>query len=370
MLNPPLKIDRRGLTPKPNFDGTIMTAYPNGDKPQGGGLAINSVTGTFAAGNTLTIDGTFTAKRNGQLFFTNFESETLGQNVTTISQHDSGGEAFYVASNDTPYFGSRFARCNAVQQSPVTAGVVFGTKLDEVYAEMWCRIDLIDFTDPSVAQIKLPRLSYTNNLSGDHQGLNSALNTIKQENGSNTANARPAYEGQTAWFGNMFNSPSPWHRYVYYSRLGTLDTANGERYVKVGENESFTFSGFPDGHLASPTGAVASTEWAGEQVVNRTADTPSDIGAYLIPYYTRGGQTTEIDADRIYINDSPERVVVGDASTWSACSHDKTFILKQDSRTASQIVADVDTTGPLEGLSAWLYVFNSDGTYNENGVAL
>lgn len=49
-LNPPTSIDRRGLTPKVNFDGTYASEYPNGDKPEPSvditDLAVTSKTAT------------------------------------------------------------------------------------------------------------------------------------------------------------------------------------------------------------------------------------------------------------------------------------------------------------------------------------
>ena len=129
---------------------------------------------------------------------------------------------------------------------------------------------------------------------------------------------------------------------------------DGERYIKIGAINDFTFSGFPGGHFASPDGSVAPPEWKGSQVIARDANFEGLLQRIFMPYYTRSDQSTISRIDRLFANDSPERVVVGDASTFTGCAPEKRFVLRQNSRTGNQIEVDIDSLGPLSAGPVYL----------------
>jgi hypothetical protein len=348
---------------------TVQINAINEDEP-----VISSVSGSFEASGTLTVNGSFTAKRNGQMYFIDFEDETLGEQVTSLDQLADSDEP-YRAHAVTPKFGSMYARCHAIQNRLKTAGIVLASTQNEIYVESWARLQVPDFTSEfGNAQVKMFRLVPSTSIGENHQGRNPVLTTTYSDTNGLQAQVRPTGEDTSqgdfygSGFGNYLNT---WLRHVYYVKLGSPSVTDGKRYCKLGPINKFTYSSVPaPGHMASINGTVSETEWDGEPILLNDGTLEGLIGTVLMPYYTREDQETISDVDRIYINDSPERVVVGNASTWLACSHDKTYILKQNSRTTSQIVADVDTVTPLEGESAYLYVFNSDGSYNSEGWPL
>ncbi|WP_138438578.1 hypothetical protein [Marinobacter alexandrii] len=329
---------------------------------------ISSISGTFTAGQVATISvGNLSTKRNGQLAFINFEAETAGQVVTSI-QHANLDPGFqkYECETAGSLFGSKYARCHAIQTRPDQAGIVFDQPYREIFFEGWTRYQVPDFVAVGDAQIKFWRLVPYSTIGADAQGELPRLTWTREDGNGFLLNVDPGPSGQAAWYGStpLTNVWEPWSGFM---KMGDLNTANGKIYAKVGAEDSFTFSGFPGGHAASPDGSIASSEWDGNEYQIDDGLLQGEIHRLLVPYYTRSDQETILDIDRIFANDSPERVVVGDASTFTACTPGKRFILKQNGRSGGQIEVDIDSLGPLATGPVYAYVVNSDGLYNTEG---
>lgn len=371
--------------------GRRMRVRPNAEAPgefkgaidsvpnqwiQGQSPEIDSVSGIFAVGQELTISvNNLSTKRSGQLHYENFEGLAVGQDPGELNAA-IGTDGLYAGSDDRPIFGSVFPRDNAVQRNLDKLWVELGAEYrTELYAEVWLRVLKTDFDDPAGAQIKYPRLTPALDNTGNAQGTNPILGaTDNAANGSIGLTKRPdSIDGEPA-LNYYFPRPpeDTWFKLVYYIRLNDEGVKNGERYLKGSYFDSATNSQL-DGtgqHYASPTGVVAPTEWKGEPIEFDLASMTDGAGFrsfIATPYYQRDGQSTVIDAARQFINDSPERVMVGDAPTWAACDQSKTFVLPTTSRDNGVVVANVDDLGPLAGSAAYLYVFNSDGLCNEAG---
>lgn len=339
---------------------SAASAWVEGTEP-----TVEAVSGTFTAGGTATLTvGNLSTKRNGQLAFINFEGETVGQQSPSLD-YEGTAPVNYLVESSSPYFGSRYVIQEANNVEMGAAGIELAQNYDEIYAESWAFIETPDFNSGGDEQVKLFRLvPNTAGISGNFQASNPMqavfhLNT----NLAVTQNPDPS-TGGASWYGDVHLNEG-WRRYVMYTKLGDANVPNGKRYIKVADTHTYTYSGGV--HFASPSGTVAATEWDGEELITRDSSSDTGLGMYVLPYYHRSDQHTISRVARIFLNDSPERVVVGDASAWSACSHLKTFVLKQVSRSGNQIVVDVDTLGPLATGPVYLYVFNQDGLYNSNG---
>jgi len=85
--------------------------------------------------------------------------------------------------------------------------------------------------------------------------------------------------------------------------------------------------------------------------------------AVNLPFYTTYAQDIDVYADAIYINDSAERVEIGDRPVMEACG--KLVVQKQLHRTNSQIAVSLET-GNLDRSDDWyLFVVNKDGEYSD-----
>nr|BBJ03797.1 hypothetical protein YBY_16450 [Marinobacter nauticus] len=356
---PPSVVEARSLAVELGQGGGGLPGEPT--EPTGSPV-INSVSGSFTEGAQATITAdNLTAKRNGQLRFIDFKDEILDQKVTGITQ-DSGTPGYVAKSGGI--FGGVMAECHAIQQSLNTAAIVLEQGEQELFFEGWAHIQTPDFDSGGDEQIKLFRIVPGSSLGDSAQNQNPTINFM--------VHTAFIVVGQPdvnpgSWYANGTFPWNEWSRWTMYLRLGDEGIANGERYAKVGAINKWTYSGVPGGHFASPTGAVHESEWRGEPQVTCDSATTGLLQRIFMPYYTRSDQETISRIDRLYLNDSPERVVVGDASTWGACDPNKSFILRQVSRNNSEVVVDVDTLGPLSSGPVYLYVFNSDGLYNEAG---
>lgn len=325
---------------------------------------ISSVFGSFAEGSTVTIAGSnFSSKRRGQLAFINFEGETLGELVTSVAQDASGPQ--YVATDTDPLFGSIYARCHAIQESLGTAAVLLGQEYQELFFEGWTRYSAPDFDDPSDAQIKFWRMVPGLTLGETAQNRSPTIVSISEQGNGFTVSAHPEEYIAGIWYGGGAPPQNVWEPWTLFLKIGDPNVANGKRYAKIGDKVNFTYSS--SGHFASPNDVVPASAWDGEDIITNDGSLEGGLGRLFLPYYTRSAQETISEVDRIYLNDSPERVCVGDASTWAACTRTKTFILKQLDRQTDQIDIEVDALGPLATGPAYLYVFNQDGKFNTNG---
>ena len=70
----------------------------------------------------------------------------------------------------------------------------------------------------------------------------------------------------------------------------------------------------------------------------------------------------------IYLDTTQARVMIGDASTWDAVSHFEMQIPQEWSNDSITVAANLGSFSSSDQL--WLYVFNEDGVYNNNGYLI
>lgn len=341
----------------------------SGDWTAGQPPVIESVSGTFQVGQQATISvSNLSAKRNGQLYFENAEGFAVGADFFGGQLVGNNETLPYVVSDDSALFGSRFARRVATQQSLTATAVDLAGSYRDLFFEAWQRFVLTDFTSsPDGPQVKnfrfvsddaawdlmgRPDFGSSFNAAGDH--------TIYQRQTDGGANSETGYAVRP--------SQNQWFRITQYLLWSDAGVANGKRYFKTSADQDISNGSYPaEGHWASPAGVVAPAEWDGEEIVTDNGSGGTGTSHVVLPFYTRSDQTTTMDVDRLFINDSPERVMVGDASTWIACDPYKAFILPQVTRDNGEVVVDIDALGPLATGPVYLYVCNQDGLYNEVG---
>lgn len=396
-----------------------------GDPP-----TISSMSGTFANGNTITLTGgNFSKKRQGQVFFTDFASDTVGQQAAGLT-YFAGSEPNYLVDNtQSPPLGTKSIRLEANLQNMGTTTYEFAANTDEVFFEVWSRVNPVLFHQPNTWSIATPysiweRVKHINPQNGLFYNYESktALNTgntpcyhngtsyvvdetnwlrldqpqvklfrVVDGTGTDSGQGRPVgmlaileadgalyaqsedggLVGGHSGYGTMPPS-NTWVKYTYYVKRGALDVANGQTYLKVGSTFNIRSSSHPaGGHMASPSGAIPATQYtyAGTSFVNNETG-KTNQGLYyrriFMTYFHRSYQHTIVDIAHMFINDSPERVVIGDAATWNACDHTKTYTCKSISRDTTTLSFTAATSSNITG-ALYAYVVNRDGVYNTNG---
>jgi hypothetical protein len=353
-----------------NQSDILQSGYsPNPEWEEGSPPVTNSASGTYVDGNTITLNGlNFSSKTSTPTLFTNFSGGVVGQRAAEFHYWNMTGTADYLITDGVtaPLGSGKIIRAHPIQQSFTEIHYELDEDTDEIFLEAWCRTNRIDFTSsPDAPQIKSFRfVDGTGELTMQDRPLNIAL--LFDSAGDLQASGNPVV-GNGAFFGTAPSS-SAWVKYTMYARKGDLDTANGERFIHVGAENSFTFSGIPGGHFASPTGVVPSSAYQGEGVIMHT----SSSAAYLfrrvaLPYFQREQQESIVDIAQIYINTSKERVVIGDSATWAGLDQTKTHCVNVTNRQYDQIQF-IAEDGQFPTGALYAYVINRDGLYNTNGI--
>jgi hypothetical protein len=340
------------------------STWQEGQPPQ-----VMSFSGTFAEGNEITLN-TYNVSALGQeLYFTDFSNGTIGQRSPDFYYWDMSGTADYLITDevvDAPLGNGKVFRSHAIQQNFTEIHYELDENTDELYLESWCRINRIDFTaSPDAAQIKGFRfVDGTGELTMQDRPLNVAI--LFASDGGLQVSSSPVV-GNGAYFGAAPGN-TEWAKYTIYMRKGALNTADGERFVHVGAENSFTFG--VDEYFNSPSGIVAPEEYAGEPMTIHTDSSAAyQFRRVSLPYYQRDQQETISDICYFRLKNSKEDIIIGDASTWSACDQTKTYGIPHTTRAFGQIKFNAKESALIPG-DAWVYIRNYDGQVNSTGLQL
>jgi hypothetical protein len=336
----------------------------------GGTPTITSKTGTFTQGGTLTLSGSgFSANRNGQVRFLNFSDGTVGQPLsgTNITNSD------YNYSNSTPFSsGGQFIRADWSYIQPGGAIITMAADMHEILVDYWVRINIVDLGGTTDQQIKLARI--VGGRIDDHTASPTML-PIWQMSNSNQPDQVAEYLGGSGvspndWFSAVTPSQNVWQRAtLYYKRNTLINGTDGMRFYRTSWNPTsgYTYSGFPGGEFAAPSGGVDKRLFIGTNLTTwATGDNFDYIGQLFLPFYERDTMHSIVDVANVSINDSLERVEFGDANTWLGCTPSKRVLQPMTARSTTDISVACEI-GPLTSGTVYAYAFNTDGTCNATG---
>lgn len=366
----------------PNYDGTYNSYYPDGDKPEpapdpepepGEPPVITGVTGTIAQGETITITGSnFSTYRSSTLFFTDFSEGQIGESVVdTIAWLDgaSGTDPRnYLFSDEAPLTGTQIARADAVESAPGNLFAVLNG-LDECYVEFVHRKvkTIWDVEGENSPQIKTTRLS-----GGMKHGDRPHIGIIEQSGNIGAPKGRPslvytfASGSQKTFYpsSGIFYEEGQWHRDSLYLKLSDPDVSNGEWWYRTSITNQWSNSTLGDA-FQTPD------EWSEPLSVTRTLDiAESLLETMWFCWYTRSHQSTTVDIDCIYINDSRERVMLSTSPIITASSDYHHVCCPTTAKTGDSIAAKLMLDALPDDSPVYLYVFNHDGSVNENGYQI
>ncbi len=185
-------------------------------------------------------------------------------------------------------------------------------------------------------------------------------------------------EGSATWFnggsevdGSFWGeSPSTdsWVRIELYLRLSDpAGEANGVRWAKMNYGGQMTYSGYPDGHFADPygTAGIGPEEYAGAPLITRPAElADTRIQNVVMPMFTRSEQVISVWVDEVYVDSTQARVEIGDAPRWYDCTDRSPQPVS--SWTDGEIRIRLNQ-GRLSG-DAYLFVVRPDGEILEQGL--
>lgn len=340
---------------------------------------LSGYTGTWAEGNTITISGTNLSTETTESLFTDFTGDTLGQFPSGFTDWNDFSSKYTVVDDGTPPIGQRSIRLSAINQAMGTSTYEYSTDQDEIFVECWIRLNKQSFvseSQPGVEQVKLVRIVNGTGTSSMQSRPTRIDCTYLKSSGlaagySQDETGNPSYYAKNSAGQDWTPNDTDWYKLIMYFKLGTEGQSDGAVLLKYGDAEYFRYSGqTTNAHMASPSATVAKDSYQSEPIVTHNA-TNSGLKPrrVALPYFHRDDQETIVDISRFYTANSRERVVVGDASTWSACDKTKVYMVETVSRSTTQAQVKAANSSTIAG-SKWLYAINHDGMVNENGVAV
>ena len=341
-----------------------------GSVPAGvvGAPSITNVSGSLVENGELTITGSnFSTSRQGQLYYDDFESGLAGNDVVGLT----GNAGAYKYLDTDSFTGSKCAMFDMVENYSGGAfpRVVLPADVKEVYMHAGIKIKkIVEGNDNDGArQAKLFRIIA--GYGGDHTDTPHMGCTY--QGGSNTFYMAPAGPAQEVFYGAepIYDT---WQTSILHYKLSDVGVPNGSRMAKAFNDNSFTYSGFPNAHFGdlTPFGTPASDWVMPENLITyNTGATASNLGQVALPFFIRQSQHWQFFVDSLFINDTQEAILIGDNPDLTACSLDTVIAIPMTSRASESVVATMKL-GKLAGQSAYLFVRNSDGQYNSTGYSL
>ncbi|MFH0891527.1 MAG: hypothetical protein V1867_01970, partial [Candidatus Falkowbacteria bacterium] len=306
---------------------------------------INSVSGTYSHNSSVTISGSAfgTKSRAMPELWDNFESGgNVGQSVANSSrvswQTDGTAPVFSTTNNRNSGTGSRNA-----------AAVVSGMNIDGNYHDLMYRdgLDLggyayIAFWGRFASyaagdQVKYWRIG-TNGASGYPTYSYFRTDGWARYQFTNPASGTCAPPGGSAWYDSVENTNlGQWQFIEMIANFGTVDTANG--YIHVFAN-GVDQGGKSDFILKTSSSCSPDTVRFGEYI--------QDSSGTVTNYF-----------DDIYVDNTWARVVLGNASTYTASTHREIQIPTAWSSGSITITTNLGTF--TSGQTAYLYVIDANG---------
>lgn len=360
-------------------DGTVSLPidssgvnYPDGGAPLSP-PSISSHSGTLVQDATITLTGGFTAERSGQLLFLTGNPALNGTCATEFVPINGGAlnpasPDCWKHATDQSFSGSgasiKFTKAagNAIEGAH-NSKFLLPERAREIYYSYTSRVVMTDWTSQSGGQIKMGRLSTVEN----SHSFEPVFGHTDIRNGSATA--------------IQYYSTLPTYTNMKYSDGTTNVLAEDtfgkwtrhEEWVKLPDYPSKNQAtvGFWAGGLICDDEEIFRLQGAPEEIALIT-ETPDENWEYswqeytidkvLIPFYVRSWMDCVVHDDCIYINDSPERVELGNSPVLHECT--KKVVQEQLSRSASSIQFKARLGNLLTSDNIYAFVVNSDGQYS------
>lgn len=360
-------------------DGWRRTAYPGGSIPSAGSPWVNgqppvpsSVSGTFAQGSQLTIIGTnFSANRSGQFFFKSFDGGQIGQDAAT--EFAKPGNTYLYSGDSTPANKATVARYDVNNQSMNSTRLIFG---GGGFSECWMHCDMrIDAPDlvsaeGSGEQIKLFRLvageADIHDAAPYHGVIWEAVQSWLQTWNSVDVEAGTIKALSPGAAGSLTGQWARWSLAWGASSAGLYDGYAMAKNWLTDDPKNSSNDYFND-----PSEIYANKSWKlGDRLTVKSGYTHQTLGQLFLPFYHRSDQHTIISLSNLWVNDSPEQVIFGDAATLETCTTSKLINQPMLSRNSTMVAVSCEE-GPNDELAVgpvYAFVFNKDGIYNETGI--
>lgn len=325
-------------------------------------MAITGYTGTLTHANTVTLNGSgFGSKTNaGPMLYDDFSALSNGTVIATpggtgtvppIHQGTLAGYSDWdclnpsifdiVASNSTPKTrGSLHARVNMTSNdwnSLLITGLTFSSAGHKMYVSMYYR-----YRHTGAAYARQTKAILHRPSGGDNAYFSTAFDNC--EAGGWRAHITDIADDDG--FGPTGPSvDNEWIRLEEYLVQSGVSVADGNYSCSMIRN---TVPQILSGGFTSTIMRTSASSWS--QLL---------LGAAYHDFCA-SGNTATVDVTECYVDDTPQRVELGNASTWAACT--KREIQRATSWSATSIDVKWNSGYFADGASGWLYVIDSSNS--------
>lgn len=357
------------------YPDVTMTKCSDGDSPQydckytdGNRPKISSFSGTISNGSTLTLNGFFSAKRNGQLFTMIASPAQAGMELVPS----------YVASTADSWLGS-----GASIVAQTTAGSSWKTgasnptinheTISECYYSLMFKADMINYgLNAEGLQIKFERpMVYTGHtgmidqiLFYNETGSGAAYGNVGTLGGNWAGNSSGAFcTVNNAGLAFMFNN---WCKKIGYYKPNQSGKKNGSvyHYVRDETTKSVLFN-FIDTGIANANDQRYTTSvstFAEPVYYFDDNGASSSASQFWLPFFKRNSAVFNMYIDALIANDSPEAVwLINGTDIDLAFNTGKSVHIPQLTRNGTQITATCYLGDLTISDNIYAVVFNSNG---------
>ncbi|MBB6091641.1 hypothetical protein HNQ60_000487 [Povalibacter uvarum] len=313
-----------------------------------GAPTVSQASGTFSNGNSVTITGSGfgTKSTAAPLVYDNFEGGSNGSKVMTNNAvvgkwEDGAGHDQPVYTTELAYAGSKSVRLSARSNGAYNLSVNQNGSFPVIYMDWWVRVNQLS----GVSRNWKPWRIYGN-------ADTMTANAVIMCNGSGLSVINESAEAGFWWEGGDFNN-GQWQHYQVALRASSSGGAADGAVMQ-----------YINGRLISNhTGVVTrrgSAHWDQIRIGHYWAmDGVAECGA---------NSGADLFLDNVYIDTSWARVELGNANTYSGST--KREIQVPTAWSASSVTVNVSTGTFASGSTAYLYVVDSSGAVNSNGIAV
>lgn len=350
-------------------------AGSGGGSEPGSDPIISSFSGTFGQGNTITLNGSFSAERDGMVAYLQGDPNSLGASPPELVDFDGNPGSFYVHSTERA-FGKSGASLKAAWPGDSTyANIRLPQRSRKLFlsAEVFMNLESWN-TDPDGAspQVKFMRLLSE---SGVHNDTTPTQHIQVDAVSGGFSRWRLDYPNTTFQgefedeSGNRLRFDPPgltgWYRFVLYGEVSTSETSGDGRIfahcIRHSDNSIWPADrGYTDGGPALhprrsyfapavhnfPLGAPSVNTWL----------------AAMLPFFRINIDALEVFVDLVGVNDTPERVELGNNPIMDDCT--KLILQKQVSRNVSEINFEVEEGNFSASDDIYAFVVNGDTSYS------
>jgi hypothetical protein len=328
---------------------------------------INGIVGDLSENSLLTISGSgFSANRQGQLYYDDFSSGTIGESVTSLDDNHS-----YKYVNDDAYTGAKSAMWHHVlnDSSLIHPRVELPDNVSEVF--VYHAQKIVEINDGSGLEGSPPQIKLTRIVGGGsgtaHDTDLQASTTVQTSISWATLRHKNAGSVDETLTIDMPNF-GKWETFISHYKLGTPGVADGAVMQKAYGSHGRVSGG---GFYGDSTGATDIKSWTMPSNTETLAQNPTmtQLKKVFVPFFMRSQMDYKIYIDSLFINDSREAVILADNPDIKLADLDSVIALPMTSRANNEVVVTMKK-GLLSGKQAYLFLFNANGSYNTVGYDL